>query len=254
MEEEKRREPIQVPASDKKREVGRALIEGAASLVPGGGAVSRILRTTHPPQSEQDRKEWQLAVSERTNEHSERLDKHEALLDPKATLEGASAALALILIQNCPNGLGATHYNLEELCALLHDVERDSVEDAVHDLNHFGILNVHYTLGGWTATLTPNAYEQLDPQVMRWDTIRDAASIAEIMLHHKTGHAPDLEELTGWSRRRFNPAFRFVLQVFPEGRIRRVLQSEYPSLGVAIAPEDRVNLRRFIKSVSEPSA
>jgi hypothetical protein len=62
------------------------------------------------------------------------------------------------------------------------------------------------------------------------------------------GHAPNLHFKSGWEKRRFNPAFRYLLPLFADGRVRRVIQPDYPSLGVVIAAEDRAALRRFVAS------
>ncbi len=248
-DEDKKREPIKAPEPRPKREGVRALVEAAASFEPVTAALTRIYHTTHPPKSEHERQIWQGAITERTNEHTERLDTYETLIQPKETLIGATAALAQRFIQGCPDGMGQTFYDLDELCALLPDSDRADVEDAAHELELFGLLSMRHHLQGWHARLSPEAYEQLDPQIMGWDPVKDAVVIAKHMAEHKTGHAPKLHELTGWQRRRFNPAFRVVLRLFPEGRIRRVIQADYPSLGVSMAPEDRVQLRRLINPV-----
>jgi len=81
---------------------------------------------------------------------------------------------------------------------------------------------------------------------MGWDTDADSIEIARLMLAEDTGHAPELHERTGWTKRRFNPAFRLLLPMFPDGRVRKVLQPDYPSLGVVMADEDRAKLRRLV--------
>ena len=75
---------------------------------------------------------------------------------------------------------------------------------------------------------------------MGWDTASDAVEIARLMLAEDTGDAPTLHEKTGWCRRRFNPAFRLLLPLFPDGRIRKVIQPDYVTLGVSFAQEDKV--------------
>lgn len=247
MSDDDKREPIKAPDAHQKREGVRAIVEAVASFEPVTAALTRIYQTTHPPKSETDRQLWQEAVSERTNENTDCIERHEDLLNPKKTITGVAAALAQTLIQKCPDGLGLIHYEIDDLCDMLPDHNREEIENAAHELGVFCILSMRHHLNGWSASIAPFAYEQLDKQVLGWNTAEDAAHIAQLMLEHKTGHAPELEELAGWERRRFNPAFRVVIGLFPEGRVRQVIQADYPSLGVLIAPEDRVRLKRFVE-------
>lgn len=113
---ENARFPIQAPQSDKRREVTRAVAEGSAGLVPfAGQLVARILRVTHPPKSEQDRKEWQKAISERANEHEARLDEHERRLNPEIEIQGLPAEIAALLIKSCPDGFGDQRFDSETI-------------------------------------------------------------------------------------------------------------------------------------------
>lgn len=251
-DDEKGRGPIQPPVSDKKREGVRAIVEAGVSLIPGGGPLARLYRTTHPPKSEQDRKEWQQAISDRTNEHTERLDEHERLIRPEGeTLTGITAELAQRLVQDCPDGMGLRFYDLDRMCGLVPSAPRDAVEDAAHELELLGLLRMRHHLQGWHAALAPDAYEQLDGQIMGWHPEEDAVIVARQMLEQGTSLASQLHAATGWERRRFNPALRIVLRLFPEGRISQALQAEYASYGVAMLPEDRVRLRRFIGAQAE---
>lgn len=248
MSDQEKREPIRSPEEHGKRDGARAVAEAVASFEPITAALTRIYQTTHPSKSEQERRAWQGVVTERTNEHSDRLDQHETLLQPTETLDGVAAVLARQLTRSCPDAMGQTFYDLDDMCALLPEASRPEVEDAAHELAILGLLAMNHHSQGWHARLTPFAYEQLDPPIMGWDPTKDAAAIATLMLEHKTGHAPELERLTGWPRRRFNSSFRIILKLFPPGRTRSVIQPDYPSLGVSIAPEDRVQLKRFIKA------
>lgn len=244
-EDDKRIEP---PKADKKRTLARTVAEGVAGLVPGGGIATGVLRVTHPPTVEQDREVWEQAISERTNEHSDRLDQHEAQLTRQETISGTTAQLIAALARDCPDGLGNEFYDLDRLSALLPDEERQELEDAAFELEAFGLVDFHRTINGpWRLSLSPEFYEQVDHQVMDWATENDAFALARLMLEFDTGNAPTLHEKTGWSKRRFNPALRYLLPLFPEGRVRRVIQPDYVTMGVALAPEDKATLRRLVK-------
>ncbi|MEQ8829851.1 MAG: hypothetical protein RLW87_08590 [Alphaproteobacteria bacterium] len=244
-EDEKRIEP---PKANKKRALARTVAEGVAGLAPGGGIATGILRVTHPTKAEQDRETWEQVVSERTNEHSDRLDEHEAQLSHKETISGVTAQLIAALAKDCPDGLGHEFYDLDRLSGLLLDEDRQELEDAAFELEALGLVDFHRSINGpWRLSLSPDFYEQVDHQVMDWATEEDAIALARLMLELDTGNAPTLHEKTGWPKRRFNPALRYLLPLFPEGRVRRVIQPDYVTMGVALAPEDKAALRRLVK-------
>ncbi|WP_395459880.1 hypothetical protein ACHMW5_36050 (plasmid) [Azospirillum melinis] len=130
---------------------------------------------------------------------------------------------------------------------MLPGLDKQAVADASYELEALGLLRMQRFLGGnWHANLTPFFYEQVDPQLMGWNTAADAMEVARIMLAEDTGNASTLHAKTGWTKRRFNPAFRALLHLFPNGRVRKVIQPDYPTAGVVLAPEDKAALRRFV--------
>lgn len=238
--------PLAAPAQHQARDLTRTIAESLAEIVPGGGIVTGLLREVVPSKTDRSRENWESAITERSNEHGERLNRHEGLLAPTETIEGLPARILTRLAQECPDGLSMQDYDLDALSALFPDEDRQPIKDAVSDLKALGLLKSWDFIGGWRIALAEDTYEQVDPQVMGWDTKADAVEIARLMLAGNTGHAPELHEKTGWSKRRFNPAFRLLLPLFPEGRIRRVIQPDYPSLGVVLADDDRAQLRRLV--------
>ncbi|NTF51012.1 hypothetical protein [Rhizobium rhizogenes] len=137
-----------------------------------------------------------------------------------------------------------------QLCAFFPEDSPSSVEGADFDLKTLGPLRSRDWIGGWSVALEEDAYAELDGQMMGWDTNADAIAIARFMLSENTGHAPDLHTKTGWPLRRFNPAFRCLLPIFPDGRTREV-QSEYVVLGVVFDGEDRAKLRRLVAKAEQ---
>lgn len=245
-EEETERSPIVPPAGKPLREAVRSAAEATVELIPGAAIVTGLLRTTHPPASAKETELWQEAISDRTNEHTARLDTHEALLEPTETITGLPAVLIARLVQECPDGMARRYYDLDALCALLPDADRTALNDAAFDLKALNLLKSRHYFGGWQVALAEGAYAQIDPQVMEWDTQADAIEIARLMIAEDSGHAPELHEKLGWSKRRFNPAFRLLLPLFPEGRVSKEMQPHYPSLGVSLAYEDKAKLRRLV--------
>jgi hypothetical protein len=244
------KDPIQRPSANKARATWRATIEALASFIPYGGALVRILRTTHPPKSDQDRDRWQGEITERTNENTGRLDQHEELLSPKATLSGVTAQLVSALAQAPGDGMRGKGQTLDDLCQLIPNTDRKLVQDAAFEMESYGLVEIERALGNhWWLYLTQNIYEQVDHQLMGWRTEDDAAKLAQLMLDHDDMEAaPKLHMASGWDKRRFNPAFQYVLRFFPESRISGELQPNYPALSVVMLPEDKAALLRFLGS------
>jgi hypothetical protein len=140
---------------NEKRQIVRAVAEAIAGLIPGGGFVTNILQVTHPPKSNKHRQEWQGAVSERTNENTGRLDQHDRLLKPTTTLTGTAAQLAVALAKACPDGPGRENFDLDALCRLLPEADRQDIEDAVFDIEALGLVDLERFLGKrWLIRLT----------------------------------------------------------------------------------------------------
>lgn len=79
-EQEKQNESIVPPVQMPGRTLTRDLTEAAAELIPGGGLFTALYRVTHPPLADRLRGEWEQTISERTNEHSSRLERQELAL------------------------------------------------------------------------------------------------------------------------------------------------------------------------------
>src|SRR5436190_1324872 len=96
------RNPIKAPEPNVKRQGFRAILEAITQFEPFSGALARLYQWTYPPKAEKDRDAWQHAVSDRTNENSERLNQHEELISPRATFTGTNARLIEALSRDCP--------------------------------------------------------------------------------------------------------------------------------------------------------
>ena len=244
--------PIVPPVADKKREIARGIAEATVEMIPGVGSfATKILQVVVPTKVETDRAVWQEAVSERTNQNTSRLEQHERLINPTTTLTGTTAQLAAALARACPDGLGREEFGLDALCRLLPEIDRHDIEDAMADLEVLGLFERERFLGKrWMVRLTPAFYLQLDDQILGWNPTADAVTVARLLLERDaSGVASDLHNKTDWERRRFNPAFRIVVDLFPEGRISKELQPDYPSSCLLVLPEDRAVLRRFVAQV-----
>lgn len=245
-----KREPIKPPAKDHPDDKVRALVEAGVGMVPGGGSVTRLVGELLPTQAQKARGNWESAVSERTNENTDRLDQHDQLLTPKATLTGVTVQLVTALAKGPGDGMRGKSRTPDDLSHLLPDAERQAVEDAAFELHSYGLVEIERAIGKhWWLYLTQDFYEQFDHQVMGWSTLDDAATLAELMLNNEEmGRTAALHAASGWDHRRFNPAFQLLLGLITEGWISEERQPDYPAPFVGPLPEDRARFRRFIAS------
>ncbi|RVA34821.1 hypothetical protein EN933_30770, partial [Mesorhizobium sp. M7A.F.Ca.US.001.01.1.1] len=65
--------PIEPPHAHPGRALMRGAAEGVASLIPGADLVTNIIRVTHPPKEEKERGQWEKDISQRTNDHTDKL-------------------------------------------------------------------------------------------------------------------------------------------------------------------------------------
>jgi hypothetical protein len=244
--------PIKPPRSDHPDDRARIPLEAAVSVIPGGGAVVKLVSGLVPTQAQKARSKWEGAISERTNQHSDRLDKHDEQLRPTAELSDAAVQLAVALARGPGDGMAGPSRDLDTLCKLVPEVGRKEVEEAAFELNSYGLVEIKRAIGGmWWLYLTQRFYEQIDHQVMGWksSTDQDARALAQLLLEDEGREwTPTLHEASGWDKRRFNPAFAGLLRLIPTGRVSREIQPNYPARSVSLLPEDRAMLRRFTTS------
>jgi hypothetical protein len=166
---------------------------------------------------------------------------------PKTTLTGVAVNLAASLAKAPGNGMRGPARSLDDLIALLPDEDPQAIQDAAFDLESLGLVEIVRTIGKhWWLHLTQTFYEQVDHQVMAWNTYDDARTLAKLLLEDEARAATlKLHEISGWDKRRFNPAFRALLKYIPDERISKEVQPNYPSAYLLLLPEDRARLRRF---------
>jgi hypothetical protein len=229
--------PIVPPVADKKREIARGVAEATVELIPGASVVTKILQVVVPPKGQTNSEAWQKAISERTIRIPAAWTITSACSTRPRTLSNTAAQLAVALAKACPDGLGHEEFDLDALCSLLPELDRPDIEDATADLEVLGLVERERFLGKhWTIRLAAAFYLQLDGQIMGWDTTSDAVTVARLLLERDaSGAASDLHRQTGWEKRRFNPAFRVVLDRFPESRIFSAAAARLP-LGSCARP------------------
>ncbi|GGE02549.1 hypothetical protein GCM10011390_21790 [Aureimonas endophytica] len=243
--------PLVAPAAYSKRDAFRAIVEAIAGANPITGALARIYQTTHPSKAARQQAAWFDAVTARVNEHARQLDRQDDMLAPTVMLDGLPEQLVTFMIRDCPNGLADRRYEIEDLQGELLDTDPRAIEGAAYDLQALGLVRVETPIGDWRVVLVQAAYAALDPLVIGWSPTADAIDLARLMLANDTGDAAELHAGTNWPMRRFNPAFQLLVPLFPEGRQRDFWHPEYELVGVAVAEEDRANLRRLLSEAEK---
>lgn len=243
--------PLVAPGAHPKRDVFRAIVEAIAGADPLSGALARIYQTTHPSKAAREQAAWFEAITARVNEHAKQLDRQEDMLAPTVMLDGLPEQLAAFMIRDCPNGLADRRYEIEDLQEELPGIDPRAIEDAAYDLQALGFVRVEAPIGAWRVVLVQAAYAVLDPLVMGWSPTVDVIDLARLMLANDTGDAAELHAGTDWPTRRFNPALQLLVPLFPEGRRRDFWHPKYDLVGVAIAEEDKANLRRLVSDADE---
>jgi len=242
--------PMKPPAKDHPDDRARVPLEAALSLIPGMSSVFKLINERFPTQAQKSRSQWEGAVTAQTNDHTERLDGHDEALNPKTTLTGVAVQLAVALARAPGDGMAGRGRMLADLCALLPDVDRKEVEQAAFELHSHGLVSIDRALArdNWWLRLTQKFYEQVDHQVMGWEssTEDDARALARLLLEDEAREwIPTLHAASGWERRRFNPALQAVLRHVPEERVSQEVQPDYPARSLCLIDEDRAALRRF---------
>lgn len=171
----------------------------------------------------------------------------EPIREQRVAIEGFAAELLATLIKECPDGLCLTYYEMPQLLEKFPEHSQEEIQDASYDLQEYGLIRVMEAINGWMIVLDEGAYEKVDPQIMDWDPQDDAVTLAKLMLEKNEGSAMPLQQELDWSKRRFNPAQRMIVDIVPDGCVRGAIQSDYVTIGISITPECRAALKRFIR-------
>jgi hypothetical protein len=244
---------IDPPRKHKAEAIARRGVRGIVGLVPVVGSLAAEAVDGLMPDAEaMDRERWEDDVTDGVNYVGSRVDEIDGRTGKKSQrIEGLAAELISHMLRSCRNGIQSDFTALEDLAAAFPDADEQAVAEAMADLESFHLVQRYRLLDGHGEfRLTDFAYEQIDRQLMGWDTQEDAKELMRIV-GAETGSikARELQKRTGWSLRRFNPALRIVLRQIDDRRISRPLESalEY-SAGTLHANEvERATMRRLAR-------
>lgn len=159
---------------------------------------------------------------------------------------GEPGPLLAALANACPDGLGRKSYTKDDIQRLVPHLAATDIEDLVHAVQARGLVKlVRFAGSEWSLKLTPAFYEAVDPHVMGWTPAADARTVILQMLTNETGRAAILDKACGWNRRRFNPAYRHVMQLVPASSISPERSPTYPAVSILWQPEVKAALLEF---------
>ncbi len=164
-------------------------------------------------------------------------------------LSSLTQQLGRFMAEQCSDGLPG-HF-AEELIEAFPDEDRKSLSLALAELEAEGLVTLSHVLGPHLPRVrtTVELFIACDAAITGHDPIEDSVVLARLLIEDPKlgGSASNLEQASGWERRRFNPAFALVIPNVADGRVRKSLQNKYPTMGVLLADEDIVQLRRYVQ-------
>lgn len=240
---------IKVPEENVPAGAIRTLLEALAQFTPPTAALAHIFGFIDPPEMERALATWRDETTKAVNDHEEMLRRLEAKITPRLRISQTALDIALWLANQSPDGL--RHLIMfGDLAAAFPKVLKNALEEAAFELKHLNLVSCTATMGNPVRTVQTH-YElfwAFDPTVHGTDPRADAVELAKLIVDDESlGSIPRLHERIGWSKRRLNPAVAYLMPHVAEGRTRKTITSEYPTIGFALNSEDRFRLRRFIE-------
>ena len=242
-------DPIEQPKKFPKNKLARAAAKAAAGAVPFAGSTLAELADAFVPDHEAiDRSRWEGNVTEDVNHLHSRIDDIDERTGNEAfTLQGTPALVAKFMIERCTDGLANDRVTVIDLQNAYPNLCRDELLDALGDLESIGLMESRPLIGAPARyRLTQSGYEALDKPILGWDTENDARSIAALVVKKRENiRSAELEAELGWSRRRFNPALRMVVDFVDPGRVSGEIQPDYVTRSFSPNNAELAYLRRF---------
>lgn len=153
------------------------------------------------------------------------------------------------MAENSPTGL-RTHFG-DELLEAFPNENRKTLGGAFAELEADGLVTLSRVLGPHLPRVrtTVELFVASDAAITGHDPVDDSVVLARLLLEKPElgGNAQKLEEASGWERRRFNPAIALLIPHVHDGRVRKSLQNDYPTMGIILAYEDLVEFRRYVQ-------
>ena len=164
-------------------------------------------------------------------------------------LSSLAQKIGRYLAEGCTDGLPG-HFD-DELLTAFPDEDRKSLALALAELEAEGLVTLSRVIGPHLPRVrtTVELFVACDPAITGQDPVEDSVVLAGMLIDSPQlgGSTRNLEQAVGWERRRFNPAFALVVTNVAPGRVRGSIQNDYPTIGVILADEDIIQLRRYVQ-------
>lgn len=153
------------------------------------------------------------------------------------------------MAERCLDGLPG-HFG-DELLEAFPGENRKSLGLALAELQADGLVELSPLIGPKLPRVrtTIELFVACDAGITGHDPVEDSVVLARMLMETPClgGNARDLEQASGWERRRFNPAFALIVPCIDDRGVRKVIQNDYPTMGVLVADEDVIRLRRYVQ-------
>jgi hypothetical protein len=163
-------------------------------------------------------------------------------------LSPLSQTLGKHMAERCLDGLPG-HFG-DELLEAFPDEDRKSLGLALAELQAEGFVELSPLIGPKLPRVrtTVDLFVACDAGITGHDPVEDSVVLARMLIEKPDlgGNARNLEQASGWERRRFNPAFALLIPCIDDRRVRKSIQNDYPTMGVLVADEDVIRLRRYV--------
>jgi len=164
-------------------------------------------------------------------------------------LSSLAQRLGRHMAERCTKGL-PQHFG-EDLLEAFPDEDRQSIGRALAELEADGLVTLTHVMGPHLPRVrtTVELFTATDAAITGHDPVEDSVHLAGLLIQNPRlgGRASDLEQASGWDRRRFNPAFALLIPCVADGRVRKSLQDDYPTMGVVLMDEDVIQLTRYVE-------
>lgn len=165
-------------------------------------------------------------------------------LSPLAQMLGRHMA------EQCSDGLPG-HFG-DELLDTFPGEDRKSLGLALAELQAEGLVELSPLIGPKLPRVrtTVDLFVACDARITGHDPVEDSVVLARMLIDKPDlgGNARNLEQASAWDRRRFNPAFALLIPCIDDRRVRKSIQNDYPTMGVLVADEDVIQLRRYVQA------
>lgn len=142
----------------------------------------------------------------------------------------------------------------DELLEAFPDEDLKSMRMALAELEAARMVTLSGVLGPHLPRVRPTVdlFVATDAAITGHDPVEDSVVLARMLLEKPDlgGNTRKLEQASQWDRRRFNPAFALLIPCVSDGRVRKSIQNDYPTMGLLLAEEDLVALRRYVQRLT----